>query len=337
MILDIKRLIKLAILLVGIPLASLVGYSLYYLHSPLEREAKTVTIEIPKGASFRKASVILQEAGLNRHPLIFHLLGLVRGVTGKIRAGEYELSSNMTPREIISKLVRGEVRAFMITIPEDYTARDIAARLSSYKLVDEAEFLSLVNDREFLKDLGIEGLSAEGFLFPDTYKLDRTMGAREIIRIMVGQFWKSVNPLMVAQAERMGLTLVEWVTLASIVGKETSVAQEKPLVAAVFYNRLKKGMRLQSDPTAVYNLDNFSGKIRRRHLKNESPHNTYLIEALPPTPIGNPGLDSLQAALNPAQVDYLYFVSKKDGTHHFSSTLKDHNQAVWKYQIMKKE
>ncbi len=327
---------KVALILVA---ASLIwaGYFVYYISAPVGREAGEIIVEIPKGSSFRTANEILVEASLVKHPTLFHLLAVITRATRNLQAGEYEFDRLMTPRGILGKMVRGEYRFFLVTIPEDFTAREIARLLASFGLVKEDVFLSLVNDGKFVKSLGINGPAAEGFLFPDTYKLDRTMGASEIIRIMVNRFWKSVSPKMLAQAERLGFSAVEWVTLASIIGKESGYSTEKPLVAAVFHNRLKKGMKLQSDPTAVYNVAGFSGKIKRRHLKNNTPHNTYLIEALPPTPIGNPGLDSLVAALFPAPVDYLYFVSKRDGTHHFSANLRDHNKAVFKYQINKKQ
>lgn len=308
-------------------------YFLVYIFSPVDKGGAVTTIEIKKGLSFRQVNAILAEAGLVRHPLLFHLLALGNRATERIKAGEYELSQTLSPRDILQKLVRGEVKAFMIAVLEDSTLRDLLERLVSPRLVDPAEFLRLAHDPDFLRSLGIEGISVEGYLFPDTYRLDRTMGAEQIIRIMVGEFWKSFTPEMQRQLPHLGFTLTEIVTLASLIGKEAGHSQEKPYVSAVFHNRLKKGMKLQSDPTAVYNLENFSGKIRRRHLRIDTPHNTYLIDALPPTPIGNPGLDSLKAALYPAQVNYLYFVSKNDGTHQFSATFPDHRRAVIKYQV----
>ena len=162
------------------------------------------------------------------------------------------------------------------------------------------------------------------------------MTTKEVIRIIVRQFWKEITPEMRKRAEKIGLTLNEWVTLASIIGKESGNKDEKPLISAVFHNRLKRGMKLQSDPTAVYHLEQAGTPVKtvlRRHLKTDTPHNTYRINGLPPGPIANPGIDSLRAALYPANVDYLYFVAKNDGSHQFSTNLDAHNQAVSKYQI----
>ncbi len=323
----------------ALTIAALLAISIFifffYSYSPVSKEERTVTIEIQRGLTFRQINALLAEAGLVRQPLMFHLLAWGRGVTEQIKAGEYEFSQTLTPGQILQKLVRGEVKAFMVTIPEDTAMRDVLDKLVSLQLVDRDEFVSLAKNQEFLMSLGVAASSAEGYLFPDTYKLDRTMGAERIIRIMVGRFWKAITPEMLTKLQQLDLTMTEALTLASMIGKETSLRAEKPYVSAVFHNRLKIGMKLQSDPTAVYNLDKFSGKILRRHLRIDSPHNTYLIDALPPTPIGNPGLDSIIAAIYPAPVKYLYFVSKNDGSHHFSTTFQEHHNSVIKYQINK--
>jgi UPF0755 protein len=185
--------------------------------------------------------------------------------------------------------------------------------------------------------LNIKADSIEGYFFPDTYEFNRSMNTRQIMKKMVDTFWKKVTPGMIKRAGDLGLSLHQFITLSSLIGKEACNDSEKPKIAAVFYNRLKKRMRLQSDPTAVYDMDSFAGKVLRSHLKRKSPYNTYLIKGLPPGPIANPGLASLKATLEPAHVDYLYFVSKKDGTHHFSSSLAEHNQAVNRYKNIKDE
>ena len=215
-----------------------------------------------------------------------------------------------------------------MTILEDWSVEQIAERLKEQKLIHEEDFFELANDKNFLLSLGIFADSIEGYLFPDTYFFNRSMSTRQIMRMMVDRFWTKIPPEMINKAAEKGLNPHQLVTFASIVGKEAGNASEKPTIAAVFHNRLKKGMPLQSDPTTVYDLKNFNGKILRSHYKRESPYNTYLIRGLPPGPIGNPGLDSFRAVLNPADVDYLYFVSQRDGTHFFSSTLDAHNKAV---------
>ena len=310
---------------------------LYYAEMPLGESHAVYTVDIPRGASFNRIVSILDEAGMVKHRLFFYLLAFSQNAAGHIRAGEYELAKSMSPIEILRKLVKGKIKEYRITFTEDITLSEVAARLASYKLAEETAFMNLASDREFLASLGIEGPSLEGFLFPDTYILDRSMETGEIIRIMVHQFWKRITPEMLNRAKELGLTIQEIVTLASIIGKESGNKEEKPLVSAVFHNRLKRGMKLQSDPTAVYDLHNGSGIIKKRHLQNNTPHNTYRISGLPPGPIANPGIGSLQAALYPASVDYLYFVSKNDGTHHFSANFTDHKAAVSRYQNKKEK
>jgi len=331
-----KKRLSIFFFLLLIPLFSYLTL-LNYAASPLGESAVPHTIDIPKGTSFSRIVDILDEAGLVRHRLLFYLLAFSQHAAGHIRAGEYELANSMTPLEIIKKMVRGEIKGYLITFPEDLTLKEFATRLASQKLVDENTFMRLAADREFLATLGIEAPSLEGFLYPDTYLFDRSMETREIIRIMLSQFWRKVTPKMQNRARELGFTLSDVVTLASMIGKESGNTAEKPLISAVFHNRLKKGMKLQSDPTAVYDLINFKGTISRKDLQNNTPHNTYHISGLPPGPIANPGIDSLQAALYPAAVDYLYFVSRKDGTHQFSENYTAHNEAISRYQSRKEK
>lgn len=308
----------------------------HYSESPVGDSHITHTVDIPKGESFSRIVDILQEAGLVRYKLLFYLLAVSRNAAGRIKAGEYELADTMTSLEILQKLIRGDIKGYLVTLPEDLTLKEMSSRLAAYKLVDEKTFMRLSSDQEFLVSLGIEAETLEGFLFPDTYLLDRSMETRGVIRAMVHQFWKKVSPEMLNRAKELGLTTTEFVTLASIIGKESGNKDEKPLISAVFHNRMKKGMKLQSDPTAVYDLHNFNSVIRKKDLQNNTPHNTYLINGLPPGPIANPGLDSLEAALKPAPVEYLYFVSKNDGTHYFSLNLTAHNEAIVRSQNNKK-
>lgn len=310
---------------------------LFYTLTPLDNRNVTSIVNIPKGTSFIQSVDILENAGLVKNKYMFYLLVISQNVHRHIRAGEYELSTSMSPMDILNKLVSGDIKSYSVTIPEDFTVREISARLASFKLIDANIFMSLSSDSRFLRSLGIQSSSVEGYLYPDTYFLDRSMGAREIINMMVGRFRKSVTPEMRKRASELGMTLSEIVTLASIIGKESGYGSEKALISAVFHNRLKKGMRLQSDPTAVYNLDSFDGHVKRSHLKRVTPYNTYVINGLPPCPIGNPAIDSIRAALYPAPVNYLYFVSNRSGSHNFSSNLKDHNKAVLRYQIERKK
>lgn len=322
-------LIVMAFLLIGVFFARYAGFPVN--DSPIMR-----IIDIPKGAGFFRITEILNDAGLVKNRPFFWALALGKGATKSIRAGEYEFTGSMSPAEIIEKLVRGEIKSYTVTLLEDITANEMARILAAVKLINEKEFITLTTDKPFLTSLGIEADSIEGYLFPETYQFNRSMTTKEVIRIIVRQFWKEITPEMRERAEKMGLTLNEWVTLASMIGKESGNREEKTIISAVFHNRLARRMKLQSDPTAVYHLE-LEGtpvkSIRRRHLSADTPYNTYRISGLPPGPIANPGIDSLRAALYPDRVGYLYFVATNDGLHHFSTNLDAHNKAVAKYQI----
>ena len=311
--------------------ALLVVYSLI----PVDQKKTTVIVDIPTGSSFLEITKILDDAGMIRSRILFYNLAFSRQALRSIRAGEYEFNTSMAPSDVLSKLIRGDIKMYRVSIPEDLSVKEIADILMEYKLIDPEYFFELAEDEEFLQSLDIKAASIEGYLFPDTYFFDRSMSTRLIMRKMVEQFWKKVTPAMRDRANKLGFTIQQYVTLASIIGKESGKTDEKNLISAVFHNRLKKKMRLQSDPTAVYDLLNFAGAVRRSHLKRNSPYNTYIINGLPPGPIANPGLDSLTAALYPADKNYLYFVSRRDGSHFFSSSLEAHNQAVSRYRLNK--
>ena len=328
-----KKWIALGIVLLLVSGLFLIGYA----KRPIDDRAVVATVYIPKGTGFFEIVNILDQAGMVKNKRFFIILALLKGVSNSIKYGEYELATSMSPWEIIDKLVKGDIKPRRVTIPEDYTLKQIADRLVAENLVSEESFISVTTDPVFLASLKIDAGSAEGYLYPDTYKFNRGMTPQEIVKDMVNRFRKKVTPQMIERAKALGMTTTEFVTLASLIGKETGHQEEKAQVSAVFHNRLKKGMRLQSDPTAIYSLTEYRNIVRRKHLNNETPYNTYRIRGLPPGPIASPGIDSLQAALYPASVNYLYFVSKDDGTHKFSSNLAAHTQAVLKYQIKRKK
>lgn len=328
------RKIPFYILLLSCIVLAAFGVGLFiYAQTPIDAARnETVLVDIPTGTSFIKVAKLLRDAGLvNNRPFFYTLVGIKRG-TRSIRAGEYEFATSISPSEMIDKLIRGDIKTYRVTIHEDYTVKEVAERLKEYKLIDEKVFFDLAEDDAFLSSMGVLGSSVEGYLFPDTYFLNRSMSTRQIMRMMVERFWSKISPEMINKAAAKGLNPNQLVTFASLVGKESGNTAEKPMIAAVFYNRLKKGMPLQSDPTTVYDLKDFNGKVLRSHYKRESPYNTYIIRGLPPGPIANPGVDSFQAVLNPARVDYLYFVSQKDGTHFFSSSLDAHNKAIARFR-----
>jgi UPF0755 protein len=304
---------------------------LNYSISSIDKQNKNIIVDIPTGSSFLEVTDKLDQAGLIKNRVFFYSLTIIKRARRHFCAGEYEINTLLTPSAMIDKLMRGEVKEHKVLIPEDFSLQEIFARLDSEKLINRETFFELARDKDFLKSLNIKAESVEGYLFPDTYYFNRSMNTRQIMKRMVERFWEKITPAMINRAGELGFTTHQFVTFASLIGKESGNDAEKPLIAAVFRNRLKKNMRLQSDPTAVYDMDSFDGKVLPSHLRRNSPYNTYMIKGLPPGPIASPGLASLQAALNPAQVNYLYFVSKKDGSHFFSSSLVEHNHAVNRY------
>jgi UPF0755 protein len=275
----------------------------------------------------------LREAGVIRSRWGFLVLAYLQGSLTRLHSGEYEFSRGMSILEVLRKLELGRVITHQVTIPEGFTAQDIANLLAGERLVEAERFKALIQDPQFAQSLGVPGESLEGYLFPDTYRLTRGMSEDEIIRIMVARFRQAMPTDMESQARRLGLDVHSVVTLASLIEKEVKLNRERPVVAAVFLNRLRRNMPLQSDPTAVYGDPGPPRRITTSDLRRQTPYNTYLRAGLPPGPIANPGLASLMAALHPAKVNFLYFVATQDGSHYFSRTLEEHIQAVRKYQV----
>jgi UPF0755 protein len=275
---------------------------------------------------------VLEAQGLVRDANAVVLLARLRGPNAVVKAGEYDLSPAWTTQKILDHLVAGKVRTYTAVLPEGIRAIEIADRLEETGLTRRDEFLRVVSDAEFAKSLGVPAPSLEGYLYPETYEIPGDLSPEELARVLVAQFnsaWQEIEP----EARCVKLSKHEIVTLASIVEKETAAPEERPLIAAVFLNRLRKGMRLETDPTVIYGIENFDGNLRKRHLLDKSnPYNTYQISGLPPGPIASPGVDALRAVVHPADTEYLYFVSKNDGTHQFSTTYREHVNAVNRYQ-----
>lgn len=288
-------------------------------------------IRIPKGAGVRRIQTILHERGVISGDARFLLLASITGTTGRLQAGEYMIPAGRSPLQILRQLEEGKVVLHRITIPEGKSIRQVAEILAAGKWVDPSRFLALTRDPDFIRTLGFDLECLEGYLFPDTYTLTRdSVTEKSLITMMTRRFqdiWKNM-----AADLPDSLTRHQAVTLASIVEKETGMAEERPLIARVFLNRLARNMRLQSDPTVIYSLDDFDGNLTRTDLENQNPYNTYVVKGLPPGPICNPGRDAILAVLHPADTPYLYFVSKNDGSHYFSTNLREHNRAVRKYQ-----
>lgn len=299
------------------------------------RPSKEALITVEPRQHLKTTADMLFDSEIIRKPSYFYLYARVFGYARRIQAGEYLLSGGMTPKQILEIMASGKIFLHKITIPEGYNLKEIAAVVAGAGLVSESQFLNAARDPQMCHGWKIEADTAEGYLFPDTYYFPRGVSAEKILSTMIQQFRQVFTSEMVQQAEKMGLSIHQAVTLASIIEKETGSDSERPMVSSVFHNRLKRRMRLESDPTVIYGIDNFDGNITRRHLTTPTPYNTYTRQGLPPGPIANPGARSLLAAVYPAQSEYLFFVSRQDKTHQFSRTWDEHLQAVRKYQLGK--
>lgn len=318
-------------------LLALIAVGLIQVRSQLEpvaddRMAETYTFEIETGDALGRVTRELEAAGIIRNARLVNLLARAQQRAGRLHVGEYEVSPSMRPSEILDIITTGKVKLHTVTVPEGLRASEIAVRLEEAGLADAADFLEVVFDADFVSSLDISETSLEGYLFPDTYRMARGLPARDVARAFVEQFrrvWAKIEPLAV----EAGLDTHQVVTLASIVEKETGDPSERPLIAAVFLNRLDRGMRLETDPTVIYGIPDFDGNIKKRHLQDASNlYNTYKIRGLPPGPIASPGEDALRAVVMPAETPYLYFVSRNDGTHYFSATYREHSDAVDRFQ-----
>ena len=292
-----------------------------------------VKIEIVAGSSLSRVAAELGEAGFLRSPIIFKLMARVRGVENSIRTGEYELQPGITPVQLLDKIVNGESVQYRITLVEGWTFEQaLQAIWSADNIVPSLDGLSMA---EVSASMNLGRENPEGLLYPDTYFY--TKGTSDI-ELLLRASEKLNTVLSDAWAARLGALpyadQYEALTMASIIEKESASNSERGLIGAVFVSRMELGMRLQSDPTVIYGMgDRYAGNIRREDLSEQTPYNTYRIGGLPPTPIALSGEESIVAALNPEQTDYLYFVAKGDGSHHFSRTLDEHNAAVREYQL----
>ncbi len=316
-------------------------FSFYrYCVTPYKNRDLKVSLHVPRGSSLNKISLLLEKKGLIEERFKFKLLAKLKNAEHKIKSGEYSFSHPASPLEILDKLIRGEVKTYSITIPEGSTIFDIAREMENAGLGTAESVLKMATDVSFVKSLGIDGKSLEGYLFPDTYSFTKGTKPDEILKTMTARFKEVFVPELKGKQTKTVLSEKDIIILASLIEKETARKSEKPVVAAVFLNRLKKRMRLECDPTVIYGLKcenpGFNKRLRKKHLKKKTPYNTYRIYGLPPGPICNPGLESIKAVLNPAKTDYLYFVSKNDGTHKFSRTFKEHNKAVYSFQKRRK-
>ena len=294
-----------------------------------DKNAPAVLVTIPPGKNARQIGEILARRRLVRSPLSFVFASRMDGLSGQMKAGRYELSPAMPPRQMAALMALGETATGLVTVPEGYTVRQIARRLARQKLADETQFLTLAQTQGTTFQVGDwtpPDDNLEGYLFPDTYDVPKGASPRDVIQLMLENFHKRVVVPDGAGLDRFPGGADAAVTLASLVEREAEVDADRPLIAAVYLNRMKKHMRLQCDATVQYALPEHKARLFYADLRVDSPYNTYQHTGLPPTPIANPGLPSLEAVLHPAHVPYLYYVAGPGGRHVFSATLAGHER-----------
>jgi UPF0755 protein len=318
--------------LVGSPLLAilLVAIKIYYSATIWRYQGADVDFLISPGESFTSINSRLQKQQLISSTRLFHRYSQYKGVLNKFKTGHYIIRHNSNLIDVFNIFINEKNQARLFTVPEGKNMFEIAKMLEAGSITKYDEFIQLARDKKFLAELGIQADTVEGYLYPETYDLTPNLPAKVVIKIMVKQFYKKVAS---APFSKSHLTPREVLILASIVEKETGDKKERPMIAGVFLNRLKLKMRLQSDPTTIYGIfEGYKGNITKKDLQTSTPYNTYTIPALPIGPISNPGIESIQAVLNPVPHKYLFFVSQNDGTHIFSESYNGHIQAVNKWQ-----
>jgi len=325
---------NLFLAVIGVVL-SLVVYMAVELLLPLPAGNKNIEVRIPKGSTFRQAVEIFSQENLIRDKTLFLFIGRITRIDRKIRAGYYSIYKTMNSLDLLRVLRKGQIIEYEVTVVEGDSLREIAEKLADKGIIDREEFRKLSSDKILLSSYGIKAPTLEGYLFPDTYKIPKGLDPEEAIGMMINKMREKFSGKLAARAVEMGLSEREVLTLASIIEKEAATDEERPLVSAVYHNRLKRKIPLQADPTAIYGIKSSKERITFEDLKRKTPYNTYTIKGLPPGPIASPGIKSIIAALYPANAPYIYFVSNNDGTHHFSVTGEEHERAVREYRLKK--
>lgn len=330
------RMIMLVVFFAIIIVAAFAA-TFFYINWPVEHP--TVELRIDGGTSVRKISELLEEKGVIKCASCFRIYITATGNGSKLRAGDYEFESGLTASDVITKLLTGDFKTYKVTFVEGWTVDQMADYLRSLQFIENEnfadEFVNLTKDKDFIDTLNIswETPTLEGYLFPSTYEVYKLREPEKLIKLMVGEFKRRFADKIKRKSDQLGLKPHQIVIMSSIVEKETGASGERPLVASVFYNRLERGMLLQSDPTTIYGIKDFDGNLTKRDLANPHKYNTYVHPGLPPGPIANAGEASIKATLNPEDTEYFYFVSKNNGSHVFSKNLSEHNKNVWEYQL----
>lgn len=318
-----------------ISIVSLGGLSFFLLKGT--PSSRTKDLLIPRGLSLKAVTELLQKEDLIRHPQLFRMVLRVTGGDKKVRAGEFRFYPGANLLFTLKTLYYSDPITHGVTIPEGWTVKQIAGLLEEKGLGSSKKFQSLALSSETAQKYRVKSPHLEGYLYPDTYFFSKIDSESKMLEAMVKRFFQEINSRFKDSIQKSVLSLEEIVTLASIVEKETGKPSERPLIASVFFNRLKKGMRLQSDPTTIYGIKDFNGNITKADLLTWTPYNTYRISGLPPGPIASPGGDAIAAVLAPEPSDYLYFVSRNDGSHVFSKTYQEHLKYVRDYQIYRRK
>ncbi|MEE8335623.1 MAG: endolytic transglycosylase MltG [Candidatus Neomarinimicrobiota bacterium] len=311
-------------------------YSLILLW-PQGNNYDSVKIRIPVGASLKEAGKVLFDQNIINNERSFMLAVKMMGYEKDLPAGRFRLAGARTNYAIINQLVHGLPVQRRITIYEGWSIKNVASELEKTLGIKAQEFIDLCSNQLLLWRLGIDGDSFEGYLFPETYYFDENARPVDIIKRLVKEYQNNFTEDMRTELNEMGMTEKEIVTLASIIEGEAMYDVERPIISGVYHNRLNKGMLLQADPTIQYILEDGPRRLLNKDLKIKSPYNTYLNSGLPPGPINNPGFESIKAAMNPAETDFIYFVARGDGYHAFSKTQSEHNSAKRKFQRIRRE
>ena len=320
-----------SVLVCLILLVSLFVLSIYYFIYVDEFPSQNTIVEIPKGTSLKGIASILENKDVVRSKPLFLAAVFLTGSKEKLKAGEYMIEKGMSLENIVSLFSSGQVLLRKITVPEGKNVYEISKILEDGEIADSGVFVEMATDSTYVSSVtGIESGSLEGYLYPDTYFFPKNTAPDRIINVMTNRFKEVYKDI--SKPENNRLSDHEIIILASMIEKETGVSSERELISAVFHNRMKKGMRLECDPTVIYGIGpGFNGNLTKADLKQVTPYNTYQVKGLPAGPIANPGKESIEAAMNPAAVDYLFFVSKGDGAHVFSNNYRSHINAVNKY------
>jgi UPF0755 protein len=316
-------------LALGLVVGCVLAAGLLFFPSQVSQQVETKEVLIPKGAGIDEIAGILHANGLVGSPQIFMLAARVLGYDRGLKAGRFRIPVGSSVYRILRQLARGMSQNDMVTIPEGWRVDQIAALLHERAKIDPMRFLALAGDSVFVRSLGVAGDQLEGYLFPETYPFYPLLSPEEVTRVMVDRALRTFGEEMALPGAKDGLTLHQLVTLASIVEAEAQIPSERPRIAAVFYNRLREGMMLQSDPTVVYALKVRRNRVLYRDLEVKSPYNTYRNKGLPPGAICNPGRGAFHAVLFPLpDTTEFYFVARGDGTHIFSKTWEEHLRAI---------